>query len=1023
MPSAASSLHLSAKDEICKLGKKKIKALARALRNVNQTPKTPGRQGPINLLSTAAYHTPIRTRNNSDTLQVTSQHLGPTPISTPAATPRSEQGPPEQEHNGQSPKDTEPTPKTPAKSAPIAIKNKTPVTDSARDSSTAWDSGAITNYGSIISSPPNRPLPFRPPSLELPDPALPTDEEAFARHNRAWRHSQPNPHVTPLLRQTTINDPHPYEVGHTHTPPRSSSSLLPRHRRLFKPRRTASNPAGPASPDRPRLIRRIFSTAGVESPQIGDVPLAGYKELDTRQAEFEKFLDVELDKIESFYKMKEQQASERLLVLRQQLHEMRDRRIEEIRALQRAKEHQKREQERLQADGAGNGASGSGNHLGSALDWRHPIDSVIGVGHHVGKNTKALVNMGPVDHGPKPTTAQAQMDRRDFQRRSTQVDDVPYRSAKRKLRLALQEFYRGLELLKSYALLNRTAFRKINKKYDKVVKARPTGRFMTEKVNKAWFVQSEVLEGQIVAVEDLYARYFERGNHKVAVGKLRSKSARAGDHTGSVFRNGLLIAAGAVFGVQGLVYGAEHLADPDPDVVTHASYLLQIPCLLWFLLGLVIWLNFHQKATDPMFLFWPVVLVVISAFVLFSPFPILYHKSREWWAYSNYRLLLAGIYPVEFRDFFLGDMYCSQTYAMGNLELFFCLYANHWNKPSQCNSTHSRLLGFFSALPGVWRALQCLRRYYDTRNAFPHLVNCGKYTFTILCYMSLSLYRIDQTLQLKAFFIACAAVNSVYCSVWDLAMDWSLGNPYAEKPFLREVLGYKSPWAYYTAMALDPILRFNWIFYVIFGKNLQHSALLSFLVSLSEILRRAMWTLFRVENEHCTNVGRFRASRDVPLPYDIPSPTPSIIEESRDQFMAHQDGAGSGQLQPTTSHMASGAQVAPDLTQPPSGSLRRRQASTPAMAASPVQRGIARVGTMMTQAHAQDFERRRRPGGTPLERQATYEGRQRGKPEEPDGVDSESEDDGEDSDRDESNAEARLSVDDILERRRSAVGG
>lgn len=222
-------------------------------------------------------------------------------------------------------------------------------------------------------------------------------------------------------------------------------------------------------------------------------------------------------------------------------------------------------------------------------------------------------------------------------------------------------------------------------------------------------------------------------------------------------------------------------------------------------------------------------------------------------------------------------------------------------------------------------------------------------------------------------------------------------------------------------MAFDPILRFNWIFYVIFSDNLQHSALLSFLVSLTEILRRGMWTLFRVENEHCTNVGRFRASRDIPLPYDIPSPTSSIIEESRDQFMANHDGVASESLQATTSHMASGAQVAPDLTQPPSGSLRRRQGSTPAMAPSPVQRGIARVGTIMTQAHAQDFERKRRPGGTPLERQATYEGRHRGKTEEPEGVDSESEDDGDDMERDESNEEERVSVDDILDRRRSAI--
>lgn len=89
--------------------------------------------------------------------------------------------------------------------------------------------------------------------------------------------------------------------------------------------------------------------------------------------------------------------------------------------------------------------------------------------------------------------------------------------------------------------------------------------------------------------------------------------------------------------------------------------------------------------------------------------------------------------------------------------------------------------------------------------------------------------------------------------------------------FLRHVLGYKQTWMYYFAMVLDPILRFNWVFYAIFSRDIQHSALPSFLVSLSEVLRRGMWTLFRVEvsrstlpssqqdeanhdmqNEHCT---------------------------------------------------------------------------------------------------------------------------------------------------------------------------
>jgi hypothetical protein len=108
-----------------------------------------------------------------------------------------------------------------------------------------------------------------------------------------------------------------------------------------------------------------------------------------------------------------------------------------------------------------------------------------------------------------------------------------------------------------------------------------------------------------------------------------------------------------------------------------------------------------------------------------------------------------------------------------NIELFFCLYDQHWENPPMCNSSHSRLLGFFSALPGVWRALQCIRRYVDTRNVFPHLVNCGKYTCTILFYVSLSLYRISKTDELWALFIVFGSLNSIYCIVWDLIMDWS----------------------------------------------------------------------------------------------------------------------------------------------------------------------------------------------------------------------------------------------------------
>ena len=124
-------------------------------------------------------------------------------------------------------------------------------------------------------------------------------------------------------------------------------------------------------------------------------------------------------------------------------------------------------------------------------------------------------------------------------------------------------------------------------------------------------------------------------------------------------------------------------------------------------------------------------------------------------------------------------------------------------------------------------------------------------------------------------------------------MDWSLMQPHAPHPFLRHDLGYKSanvtsPYfknnkkVYYIAMIIDPIMRSSWLFYVIFPGQKQNSAATSFFLALGEVFRRFMWNFFRMENEHMTNVGHFIASRDVPLPFSLPSPAlPDTILEAQ----------------------------------------------------------------------------------------------------------------------------------------------
>ncbi|KAJ5562932.1 hypothetical protein N7461_001693 [Penicillium sp. DV-2018c] len=925
-----------------KLGKKKVKAITRALQKAHRSPNFPSQRQNAPQIRGAIYSSPN-----------IAKHLD-----------AAEQGAPLTPHrrSTERPSTTRSTPGLRTERQPL----RTPRTPGSRFSEN------IGSYGSILATPPNRQRGGSDAaSLELPDPALDPEDDYFQQHGEDMDHSSVVRSPSPVMNRHT--------TGHLNPAPSPAiADPSPDERPRSDPRGSYTSHMGgsltkvPSSKRASQLLRRVF-TAEEDTVTKRHLESSAGAELDKRQDEFFKFLDSELDKIDSFYVMKEQEATEKLRVLRQQLHIMRDQRIQEVLAAKRAAKSDHAEAQQR--------ANGFAKINSSRLK------GPFGGKNRFGKNSEALAEMATP--GMHPQDREFIVNRRDFMRRQEPPNqEVSYRSAKHKLKNALQEFYRGVELLKGYAYLNRTAFRKINKKYDKVVNARPPLRYMSEKVNKASFVQSEVIESLMTAVEDLYARYFERGNRKIAVSKLRHTIKKSSDYSPNTFRSGLLLMGGALFSIKGLVDATSILRSDEGAEKIRTSYLLQIyggyflivfhvllfclDCMIWtkskinhafvfeydtrhtlewrqlleipslffFMMGLFMWLNFSWY--NHMYVYWPVVLIGLSVIIVFLPARILYHRSRKWFAFSNWRLLLAGIYPVEFRDFFLGDMYCSQTYAMGNIELFFCLYASHWGYPPKCNSSHSRLLGFFQTLPSIWRSFQCIRRYLDTKNAFPHLLNLGKYIFGVLFYATLSMYRIDLQTRFQASFITFALLNAVYTSVWDLIMDWSLGNPYAKNPMLREVLAFRRVWVYYAAMILDVVVRFNWIFYAIFIKNIQQSALLSFMVSLSEVCRRGIWSIFRVENEHCTNVLLFRASRDVPLPYVVASPSQAL------------DGAPEG-VQLQEQHAATPSVGAGDVEHgaPSVASTRARQRRPSVV--------MGRVGEIVASAHAQDFERRRLP--------------------------------------------------------------
>lgn len=107
---------------------------------------------------------------------------------------------------------------------------------------------------------------------------------------------------------------------------------------------------------------------------------------------------------------------------------------------------------------------------------------------------------------------------------------------------------------------------------------------------------------------------------------------------------------------------------------------------------------------------------------------------------------------------------------------------------------------FLACLPAWIRFLQCLRRYKDTANAFPHLANALKYATTFFDIAALSLkyqfsymYKSDWHNPFFYIWLITKLVGTFYKLVWDLKMDWGFFDKNAgENKFLREVIVYSS---------------------------------------------------------------------------------------------------------------------------------------------------------------------------------------------------------------------------------------
>ncbi|KAF5110016.1 hypothetical protein DV454_004919 [Geotrichum candidum] len=276
------------------------------------------------------------------------------------------------------------------------------------------------------------------------------------------------------------------------------------------------------------------------------------------QVDFTAWLDEQFKKIDSFYKEKEKEAVERYLMLQDQLFNLREQKI----SARVAKAQAKSSRIKIPSNP-------------TATKTKKKIAHNIDLPSLPASIRDALFAQTKKDHDKQSGLEEESAEEdeeisRDYVKHNKDDNHIPYPVARRQIKIAIGEFYRSLELLESYQTLNQTAFRKMTKKFDKM-----TGRSLQkpymEKVNSSYFCQSEIVDDLIRKTEDMFAMYFENGNHKHAVEKLRAKSVPE-DHYIAMFITGLSYGLSAPLLIQAVVKGVDRIHEDDPD----ALFLFQI---------------------------------------------------------------------------------------------------------------------------------------------------------------------------------------------------------------------------------------------------------------------------------------------------------------------------------------------------------------------------------------------------------------------------------------------------------------
>nr|XP_019956657.1 PREDICTED: xenotropic and polytropic retrovirus receptor 1 homolog [Paralichthys olivaceus] len=286
-------------------------------------------------------------------------------------------------------------------------------------------------------------------------------------------------------------------------------------------------------------------------------------------------------------------------------------------------------------------------------------------------------------------------------------------------------------------------------------------------------------------------------------------------------------------------------------------------------------------------------LALYGFFLLFliNPLKTCYYKSRFWLLKLLFRVVTAPFHRVGFADFWLADQLNSLVVVLMDLEYMICFYSFEldWKKHNGlissegkdvCNSYSYGVRAVIQCLPAWFRFVQCLRRYRDTKRAFPHLVNAGKYSTSFFVVTFAALYSTHKVQQQCQVILSTQQDSTPTLKVQCVE--------FGDISRLINVFCLSPQAYYYSAIVEDVLLRFSWTLTVTLSAVSGFhgiSDILATVLAPMEVFRRFVWNFFRLENEHLNNCGEFRAVRDISV-----APLNADDQTLLEQMMDLEDG-------------------------------------------------------------------------------------------------------------------------------------